>query len=643
VDPEGKIKPTGRSFLTSRLLLVILGFGMAAITVFLWKAQESRNLAQMEQGVAAKARLYASETEIRYNRIYAALERLAKKSAQNGYLSQVDWRNDARFYIQFFQGMERIALVDKSFRIQMIEPYDEHSSMVGQLANEVEWETPGFNLWLPIYDRQEFKGYLLGMIHLPDLMAPVIGDVKEAYMFQLLQEGTPIFSSENWHDAKAGYLVERMITLQNTAVLDLALAPTNTTIEREKTNARSTLAFGLLFAFIALIAVYFAQKFRLLSELNQLRYRNTLESMVEGCQIIGPDWRFLFVNDTAAAQKLCKQEDMVGRTIFECDPEMEQSELYALLQRCMQARLPQKTIHLIRNGDGSESWYELSIQPAPDGILILSNDISERKRAEQALQNLNVELERRVEERTAQLVAANQELEAFSYSVSHDLRAPLRAIDGFSTVLLSDYVDQFDPQGRHLLTRIQEGSKRMGELISDLLALSHIGRSELVRREVDLSQIAVEISMEIRERDPQRTVEFQIESPLLAQADARLLRIALQNLMENAWKFSRANPQTRIELGLFHPAPEAAYGSGGNEKTYFIRDNGVGFDMNYAGKLFAPFQRLHTQEQFPGSGIGLAIVKRIINRHGGRIWVESHRDEGATFFFTLGAAAQPAL
>ena len=263
----------------------------------------------------------------------------------------------------------------------------------------------------------------------------------------------------------------------------------------------------------------------------------------------------------------------------------------------------------------------------------LEEEISERKQAEEALREsegkyrgLSVELEQRVQKRTDQLEGANKELESFAYSVSHDLRAPLRGIDGFSQVLLEDYEEKLDEEGKDYLGRIRSGTQRMGHLIDDLLRLSRLTRSEMRHEPVNLSTLAEKVSVALRESGSERKVMFDITPNLKAHGDRYLLGVAIENLLNNAWKFTGSHDQARIEFGV-----EKLEG----KNAYFIRDDGVGFDMAYADKLFGAFQRLHGTTEFPGSGIGLATVQRIIHRHGGQIWAESKVGEGATFYFTL--------
>lgn len=257
----------------------------------------------------------------------------------------------------------------------------------------------------------------------------------------------------------------------------------------------------------------------------------------------------------------------------------------------------------------------------------LEEEVRERARAEEEVRRLNADLEQLVVERTSQLADANQELASFSYSVSHDLRAPLCTIEGFTRILREEYAGSLDDDGRQLLMRICRAGSRMKDLIDHLLELSRAGRGELVRQRVDLSAMVREIAAELQGGDPGRNVSFRIADGVMVSGDAGLLRLALDNLLSNAWKYSRGTDGALIEFGEE---------SQGGVRVFFVRDNGVGFDMEHADQIFSLFQRLHSADEFEGTGIGLATVKRIVLRHGGRIWAEGAAGSGATFFFTLG-------
>ena len=247
-------------------------------------------------------------------------------------------------------------------------------------------------------------------------------------------------------------------------------------------------------------------------------------------------------------------------------------------------------------------------------------------RAQEEVRRMNADLEQRVQERTLQLEAANRELEAFAYAVSHDLRAPLRSMSGFSQILRESMPAGLDEKSQHYLLRIHEASLRMSALIEDLLSLSRLSRSELNVRAVNLSALCIEVVATMRERYPDSNVQIEIAPDMIVTADARMLRIAIENLLDNAWKYTARTAQPQVAVGM-QPGEQPT--------VYFVRDNGVGFDMAYVNKLFVPFQRLHPPAEFQGSGIGLVTVQRILARHGGRIWAQALPGEGATFFFTL--------
>ncbi len=259
----------------------------------------------------------------------------------------------------------------------------------------------------------------------------------------------------------------------------------------------------------------------------------------------------------------------------------------------------------------------------------LEREILDRKRAEEEVRRLNADLERRVAERTGQLHDAMKQLEAFSYSVSHDLKAPLRAISGYSRALLEDYGPQLEDEARGYLESIARGAERMGQLINDLLAFSKLGRKEMALAEVNMSELARTVFEEIRRAAPERKLECQLADLPPARGDRAMLHQVWVNLLSNAVKFTRQREHAVIEIG--------GSSNGSQQNTYYVKDNGAGFDMQYANKLFGVFQRLHSSEEFEGTGVGLAIVQRVVQRHGGRVWAEGKVNEGAAFYFTLPA------
>jgi PAS domain S-box-containing protein len=319
-------------------------------------------------------------------------------------------------------------------------------------------------------------------------------------------------------------------------------------------------------------------------------------------------------------------EEVVGRPISILAAPGAEDEVPSLLARIRRGERVENYETVRRTRDGREVEVSLTLSPVRDaggrlrGASAITRDVTLRKRA-LATEELR--------QATAQLEAANRELEAFSYSVSHDLRAPLRAMDGFSQALLEDYRERLDPQGQDYLGRIRAAAQRMGRLIDDLLELSRVGRATLRQGPVEMAPLAAAILDRLRAAEPDREVETRVAAGLGCRADRRLLEVILTNLLGNAWKFTKTTSAARIELGA-----EARDG----QRVFFVRDNGTGFDMRYADQLFRPFSRLHPAADFPGTGIGLAIVQRAVQRLDGRVWAEGREGDGATFYFTLGGS-----
>lgn len=484
---------------------------------------------------------------------------------------------------------------------------------------------------------------------------------------------------------------------------------------------------------------------------SEKQFRNTLDNMLEGAQIIGFDWRYIYINDSLAKHAKYKREEMIGFTVMEKFPGIEETDIFKVYKRCFEERI---SIHLeneFKFPDGSIGWFELSFQPIPQGIFILSIDITERKMAEEKLiksekiyktiassipgsviclldrefrylliegdmlenlgyskvkllgnkaedvlapdvfagvkkdlQNvlngeivtretsrsgydtisrfiplkddnnfvyaimtvaidvtelknaqrdiieLNHSLEEKIIERTSQLKKTNEELEAFTYSVSHDLRAPLRAIIGFSAILQQDYIAKLDDEAKRLTTIIVNNTKKMGQLIDDLLTFSRMGRQEVVKTNIETNEMIKEIITEIDKRDVNaKKINWQIHDLPQVMGDLNIMRQVWINLISNAAKYSEKTSIQKIEIGSFKQDGEI---------VFFVKDNGVGFDEKYKNKLFRVFQRLHSADEFDGTGIGLAIVEKIISKHGGKVWAEGEKNKGACFYFSLPAA-----
>lgn len=391
------------------------------------------------------------------------------------------------------------------------------------------------------------------------------------------------------------------------------------------------------------LAVYFQSITQRRQAQAQLRLLETAVARLNDMVVIleaqaqdksGP--RIVFVNDAFERQTGYRRAEAIGSTPeLLWGPKTSRTELERIRTAMTHWQAVRAEI-LIYTKSGQELWLETDIAPIADETgrfthwVSVERDITERRRQQREILSLNTDLEARVLLRTAQLVAANKELESFAYSVSHDLRSPLNTVDGFSRLLLKIDAENISDKGKHYLNRIGVGVKHMGELIEGLLTLAHLSREQLRSEVVDISALVRRLDASHREQQPGRQVRLTVQDGMRARGDPRLLAAVFQNLLDNAWKFTARTAVAQIDVGC------DAGDSG--DPVFFVRDNGAGFNMAFAHKLFGTFERLHSPDDFPGTGIGLATVKRVIDRHGGRVWAQSKPDEGATFYFTLGQA-----
>jgi len=392
-----------------------------------------------------------------------------------------------------------------------------------------------------------------------------------------------------------------------------------------------------LYLFIALYTIYKTSSSEQKLRIEKERAQTTLDSIADGVITVDHDGIVSHINEVAQQLTGWQPGESIGQPISRIcvllghrQKNVSQMYLNTVFNDKRPIYLEKHLAFQCKNGRKFSVEGSMSPIVSKDGVagaVFVFRDVTQRIAAEQELNAYKENLESLVAQRTYDLTEANKNLEAFSYSISHDLRAPLRGINGFSHALIEEYADTIDNKGQEYLQRIRSGTERIGNLMDDLLELSRVSSSDIVKETVDISKMAREVTGLLDQRDPQRKVDWRVASGMQCEADESLLWVLLENIFENAWKYTANNPQARVEFGSMQD---------GDEAIYYLKDNGVGFDMSYYNKLFGTFERLHHEAQYEGTGIGLATVKKIVQRHGGKVWAEGEVNLGATFYFTLG-------
>ncbi|QDA56008.1 PAS domain S-box protein [Thermomonas aquatica] len=528
-------------------------------------------------------------------------------------------------------------------------------------------EIPGLLLYTPVYDtslppgnaiqrRQAMKGWVYAPFHVDTMLQAAVEPAKGNERMRVVDVTDPA-QVVLYADPAIGEVNTFTHSLQLSFYgrrwrFDFFSGPERTAAPQLATiNKLLVAGIGaslLLFALAWMLASTEARAQRIARDMtasyrrSEQRFRNSMRYSGIGKALLDARGNIVEVNPSFTTIVGREAQDLVGQPLADL---LDTVDSEPLRTAQMNPVLDEqggvvRTTRTLRRRDGDVRHVQLTFAPVPNDPgndvvrLVQVDDVSERVRAESAVQALNRTLEARVAARTRELSEANRELESFAYSVSHDLRAPLRAIEGFSRILGERHAGALDQTGRDYLERVRKATGRMGELIDALLKLSRIGRSGLNLEDVDFSALAEEVGAGLADANPERKVELRVQPGMRARGDRALLLTLLDNLMGNAWKFTGNTPAARLEVGMEMDAQGSA--------EFFVRDNGAGFDAGYADKLFRPFQRLHSQDEFPGHGIGLASVKRIIERHGGQIAASGSPGQGATFRFKLGEPVDPA-
>ena len=647
----------------------------AVISSSLWLAVSANTRVNAENAIAADLSLVKSNLAAAMELRTAVLARSPGRWEFKGEPSREDWEFEARLLFHDILDYQAIAWVDPSLRVRLVAPLKgnerllhaylgfeqrRHTAFAAARAERrpvvtrtVELLTGGrgFSIYAPVYQASAFRGFLVATFRvdhiLPKLVEPAVARGEQISIF----DGDQVIYSRSAKDDKhqSEWVQEETIDVQG-ASWKVKIWPTAAKLAGLRSSTPEVvLGAGLLLSFLLGTAVFQAQqawaRTRIAEAMRRALEREAAHRQqaeleldqfftlsVEMLCIIGFDGCFKRLNPAWEKTLGVPLGDLQGARYLEFVHPEDRQQTIAAAERIAGGAPLSAFENRYRTSDGSYRWIQWACAPAADQPVMFAaaRDVTAQRAAEDALRQAHDELEDRVRERTAALTAANQELEAFTYSVSHDLRAPLRHIDGFSKILLEDYGAQLPEGAKPLLDRVRQGTQRMGRMVDELLELSRTARRDPVKQATGLRSLVDEVIGELESEAVGREVEWRVQELPFADCDPALVRQVFVNLLGNALKFTRPRKQAVIEVGQVE---------NDGEPTLFVRDNGVGFSMKYADKLFGAFQRLHRQEDFEGTGVGLATVHRIIAKHGGRIWAEAELDKGTTFYFTLGRSA----
>jgi PAS domain S-box-containing protein len=623
-----------KSFLSTKAFLVILAFCLAGTSFFLWKTQEAGELSKIASQADSKARYFSNQTEIRYNSIYNALQRLANKGLPAGVIETNNWEKDAAFFIDSFQGLKSIAWVDNRFFIRDIVPLQENGNYLNQKANATFPGQSDFNLWVPVYDGVEFEGFILGTISIDRFISPVIEEIRNDYMLQLSNEGKVVFISDNWNNPPQGYVYYQTITLKNAAVYNLAFAPTNEFLNSGKASSRNTLVYSILLSLISIIALHFAQNYNVLSRLNELRYHQLLEDVQLVAVILDVHSRITFCNDYLLALTGWKREELIGQDWFERFIPSDWTEVKRIFMDAMSTgniTVNYENPILTRTGEERLLLFNNTVLRNTKGNIIgvasLGEDITERKRSDAEIRRLNSTLEQRVEERTLELHRAQEKLirqeklatlGQIAGSVSHELRNPLGVISNAIYYLKLVQPDDADLKTRQYYDMIARETKNAEKIIGDLFEFTRsisanlmpVGVETLVHQTLEHfpNPEIIEVILDFPEDLPDVLV------------DTPQIKLALGNLITNAYQAMESGG--RLVISAHHEQDMVSIA---------VKDSGPGIPPENLKKLFEP---LFTTK-FTGIGLGLAISRKLAEANGGRIEVQSQPGQGSTFTLFL--------